>query len=153
MSAPFSTSRSRLKADGEITAVSATHVDDCGVYPRYEPLGGVIWSQVAPALYRLRNLRIMFRQAMTNKCAVGPNRGFSRMQNVWFLERVVDICAHELGIAPDVMRQRNYIPEMPYTTPNGCVYDFGDYSAMLEMAKEFHRMVGGPDRATQRDAR
>ena len=125
-----------LKADGEITAVSATHVDDCGAYPRYEPLGGVIWSQVAPASYRLRNLRIMFRQAMTNKCPVGPNRGFSRMQNVWFLERVVDICAHELGIAPDVMRHRNYIPEMPYTTPNGCVYDSGDYSAMLEMAKD-----------------
>ena len=50
-----------LKKDGEITAVSARHVDDCGAYPRYEPLGGVIWSQVAPASYKLRNLRIAFR--------------------------------------------------------------------------------------------
>ncbi|MGN6460930.1 MAG: xanthine dehydrogenase family protein molybdopterin-binding subunit [Pseudolabrys sp.] len=138
-----------LKADGEITAVSAIHVDDCGAYPRYEPLGGVIWSQVAPASYRLRNLRINFRQAMTNKCPVGPNRGFSRMQNVWFLERVVDICAHEMGIAPDVMRQRNYIPEMPWTTPNGCVYDSGDYAAMLAMAKD---MIGWDDWVARRDA-
>ena len=125
-----------LKSDGEMTAVSAKHVDDCGAYPRYEPLGGVIWSQVAPASYRLQNLRIDFRQAMTNKCPVGPNRGFSRMQNVWFLERVIDICAHEMGIAPDEMRRRNYIPEMPWTTPNGCIYDSGDYAAMLDMAKE-----------------
>lgn len=127
-----------LKSDGEITAVSARHVDDCGAYPRYEPLGGVIWSQVAAASYRLRNLRIAFEQAVTNKCPVGPNRGFSRMQNVWFLERVVDICAHQLGIAPDVMRKRNYVTvaEMPYTTPNGCVYDSGDYPRMLDMAKD-----------------
>ena len=125
-----------LRSDGEMTAVSAKHVDDCGAYPRYEPLGGVIWSQVAPASYRVQNLRIDFRQAMTNKCPVGPNRGFSRMQNVWFLERVIDICAHEMGIAPDEMRRRNYIPEMPWTTPNGCIYDSGDYTAMLDMAKE-----------------
>ena len=128
--------RVALKFDGEMTAVSAKHVDDCGAYPRYEPLGGVIWSQVAPASYRLRNLRIDFRQAMTNKCPVGPNRGFSRMQNVWFLERVVDICAHEMRIEADEMRRRNYIPEMPWTTPNGCIYNSGDYAAMLEMAKE-----------------
>lgn len=125
-----------LKADGEMTAVSAKHIDDCGAYPRYEPLGGVIWSQVAPAAYRLQNLRIDFRQAMTNKCPVGPNRGFSRMQNVWFLERVIDICAHEMKIPPDEMRKRNYVPEMPWTTPNGCIYDSGDYSAMLDMAKQ-----------------
>ena len=73
---------------------------------------------------------------MTNKCPVGPNRGFSRMQNVWFLERVVDICARKLGIPADEMRQRNYITEMPYTTPNGCVYDSGDYGHMLDTAKE-----------------
>jgi 2-furoyl-CoA dehydrogenase large subunit len=34
------------------------------------------------------------------------------------------------------MRQRNYITEMPYTTPNGCVYDSGDYRKMLDTAKD-----------------
>ena len=123
-----------LKRDGEITALQARHVDDCGAYPRYEPLGGVIWSQVAPASYRLQNLRIDFEQAVTNKCPVGPNRGFSRMQNVWFVERVVDICGRKLGIAPELMRKRNYIPEMPWTTPNGCIYNSGDYARMLDTA-------------------
>jgi len=133
----FRDTRVALDQDGVITAITSRHVDDCGAYPRYEPLGCVIWSQVFPGVYRFKNARIDFTQAMTNKCPVGPNRGYSRMQHLWFLERVVDICAHELGIPADQMRLRNYIrpEEFPYTTPNGCVYDSGDYPKMLAIAK------------------
>lgn len=125
-----------LDAQGVVTAIRSRHLDDCGAYPRYEPLGCVIWSQVTPAAYKVRNLRIDFVQAVTNKCPVGPNRGYSRLQHIWFMERVIDICGHELGIPADEMRLRNYIREMPYTTPNGCVYDSGDFPAMLQQAKE-----------------
>ena len=127
-----------LDKDGVITAIRSRHIDDCGAYPRYEPLGCVIWAQVFPGVYRFRNARIDFSQAVTNKCPVGPNRGYSRMQHLWFLERVVDICAHQLGIPADEMRLRNYIrpEEFPYTTPNGCVYDSGNYPKMLQVAKE-----------------
>ncbi len=134
----FRDTRVALDKNGVITAIVSRHIDDCGAYPRYEPLGCVIWSQVFPGVYRFRNARIDFTQAVTNKCPVGPNRGYSRMQHLWFLERIIDICAHELGIAPDEMRLRNYIrtEEFPYTTPNGCVYDSGNYSKMLEVAKQ-----------------
>ena len=134
----FRDTRVALDKDGVITAIDSRHIDDCGAYPRYEPLGCVIWAQVFPGVYRFRNARIDFTQAVTNKCPVGPNRGYSRMQHLWFLERVVDICAHQLGIAPDEMRLRNYIrpEEFPYTTPNGCVYDSGNYPKMLQVAKE-----------------
>jgi 2-furoyl-CoA dehydrogenase large subunit len=133
----FRDTRVALDKDGVITAITSRHIDDCGAYPRYEPLGCIIWAQVFPGVYRFKNARIDFSQAVTNKCPVGPNRGYSRMQHLWFLERVVDICAHELGIAPDVMRLRNYIrpEEFPYTTPNGCIYDSGNYPKMLEVAK------------------
>ena len=134
----FRDTRVALDKDGVITAITSRHIDDCGAYPRYEPLGCVIWSQVFPGVYRFKNARIDFTQAVTNKCPVGPNRGYSRMQHLWFLERVVDICAHEIGIPADEMRMRNYIQpnEFPYTTPNGCVYDSGDYPKMLAKAKE-----------------
>jgi CO/xanthine dehydrogenase Mo-binding subunit len=81
---------------------------------------------------------------LTNKCPVGPNRGYSRMQHLWFLERILDICGHALGIPGDEMRLRNYIrkAEMPYKTPNGCVYDSGDYANMLAVAK---KLVGWDD--------
>ena len=131
-----------LDKDGVITAVRSRHIDDCGAYPRYEPLGCVIWSQVLPATYGVRNFRIDFSQAVTNKCPAVPNRGYSRMQHLWFMERVIDICAHELDIPADEMRLRNYITEFPYTTPNGCVYDSGNYPAMLDKAKE---LIGWDD--------
>ena len=134
----FRDTRVALDNQGVITAITSRHIDDCGAYPRYEPLGCVIWSQVFPGVYRFKNARIDFTQAVTNKCPVGPNRGYSRMQHLWFLERVVDICAHELDIPADEMRLRNYIrpEEFPYTTPNGCIYDSGNYPKMLEMAKQ-----------------
>ncbi len=140
----FRDTRVALDKDGVITAISSRHIDDCGAYPRYEPLGCVIWSQVFPGVYRFKNARIDFSQAVTNKCPVGPNRGYSRMQHLWFLERVVDICAHELGIPPDEMRLRNYIrpEEFPYTTPNGCIYDSGNYPKMLALAK---KLIGWDD--------
>jgi CO/xanthine dehydrogenase Mo-binding subunit len=134
----FRDTRVALDKNGVITAIDSKHIDDCGAYPRYEPLGCVIWSQVFPGVYRFQNARIDFTQAVTNKCPVGPNRGYSRMQHLWFLERIVDICAHEIGIPADEIRMRNYIrpEEFPYTTPNGCVYDSGNYPAMLEMGKK-----------------
>jgi len=134
----FRDTRVALDKNGVITALVSRHIDDCGAYPRYEPLGCVIWSQVFPGVYRFKNARIDFTQAVTNKCPVGPNRGYSRMQHLWFLERVIDICGHELGIPADEIRLRNYIrpEEFPYTTPNGCVYDSGNYPKMLQVAKE-----------------
>ncbi len=125
-----------LDENGVITALRSRHVDDCGAYPRYEPLGAVIWAQVLPAAYKLRNIRIDFSQVVTNKGPAAPNRGYSRLPHIWFMERVVDICAHELGIPADEMRVRNYITEFPYETPNGCVYDSGDFVRMLEKAKD-----------------
>ncbi|HET6944322.1 MAG TPA: molybdopterin cofactor-binding domain-containing protein, partial [Gaiellaceae bacterium] len=105
---------------------------------RYEPLGGVIWAQVTPGVYRWRNIRLDFTQVATNKAPCSPNRGYSRMQHLWFTERVIDIVAHELELDPIEVRKRNYIKaeEMPYETPNGCVYDSGDYAKMLDIATE-----------------
>jgi len=153
----FRETRVALDAEGVITAIASRHIDDCGAYPRYEPLGCVIWSQVFPGVYRFKNARIDFSQVVTNKCPVGPNRGYSRMQHLWFLERVIDICAHELRIPADEMRLRNYIrpEEFPYTTPNGCVYDSGNYPAMLALAKKLVDYDGwrGKQAIARRDGR
>ena len=137
-----------LDADGVITAIRSRHLDDAGAYTRYEPLGCVIWAQVLPATFKLRNIRIEFVQSVTNKCPVVPNRGYSRMQHIWFMERVLDICAHEMGIPADEMRLRNCIRDFPYETPNGCIYDSGDYPAMLEQAKS---LIGWDDWLVKRD--
>ena len=58
------------------------------------------------------------------------------MQHLWFTERIIDIVAQELDLDPVEIRKRNYIraDEMPYETPNGCVYDSGDYARCLDIA-------------------
>src|SRR5438874_5220684 len=87
-------------------------------------------------MYRWRHIELEFTQVATNKAPVSPNRGYSRMQHLWFTERVIDIVARELGLDPVEVRKRNYIraEDMPYETPNGCIYDSGDYAAMLDLA-------------------
>jgi 2-furoyl-CoA dehydrogenase large subunit len=127
-----------VKADGTLLGFRTKALDDAGAWLRYEPLGGVIWAQVTPGMYKWRNIRVEFTQVATNKAPVSPNRGYSRMQHLWFTERVIDIVAHELGLDPVEVRKRNYVKaeDMPYETPNGCVYDSGDYARMLDIALE-----------------
>ena len=127
-----------VKDDGTLLGFRTTALDDAGAWLRYEPLGGVIWAQVTPGMYRWRHIRLDFKQVVTNKAPVSPNRGYSRMQHLWFTERIIDIVAHELGLDPVEVRKRNYIKadEMPYETPNGCIYDSGDYAKMLDIALE-----------------
>ena len=125
-----------VKEDGTLLGFRTKALDDAGAWLRYEPLGGVIWAQVVPGMYRWKHMRLEFTQVATNKAPVSPNRGYSRMQHLWFTERVIDIVAHELDLDPVEVRKRNYVraDEMPYTTPNGCVYDSGDYARMLDVA-------------------
>ncbi len=137
-----------VKADGEMLGFRCKALDDAGAFLRYEPLGGVIWAQVTPGCYRWRNIRLDFTQVLTNKAPVSPNRGYSRMQHLWLTERIIDIVGHELGIDPVEIRKRNYIrvEEMPYETPNGCIYDSGDYARCLDIALE----LVGYDRIEER---
>jgi CO/xanthine dehydrogenase Mo-binding subunit len=137
-----------VKADGTLLGFNARMIDDCGAFPRYEPLGCIIWAQVAPGMYRWRNIRVDFTQVCTNKSPVGPNRGYSRLQHLWLTERIIDIVAHELGFDPVELRKRNYVKadEMPYETPNGCVYDSGDYARALDEALK----LAGYDRMEER---
>ena len=125
-----------VTADGTILGLKVRAFDDAGAYLRYEPLGAVIWSQVVPGCYKLKHVRVDYTETLTNKCPVGPNRGYSRLQHLWMIERVIDLVAHELGFDPVELRKRNYVqPEdYPYETPNGCIYDSGDLPQMLDKA-------------------
>jgi len=144
-----------VKADGTLLGFRTKALDDAGAWLRYEPLGGVIWAQVTPGMYRWRHIRLDFTQVATNKAPVSPNRGYSRMQHLWFTERVIDIVAHELDLDPVEVRKRNYIraDEMPYETPNGCVYDSGDYAKMLDVALDLIGWSGIDERRRDAEAR
>jgi len=125
-----------VQADGTVLGLTYDALDDVGAYTRYEPLGAVIWTQVANACYQLQHLRVHYRSIYTNKGPVHPNRGYSRLQHMWLVERMMDIAAHRLGFDPVDFRLKNYVQpdQYPYTTVNGCVYDSGDLPLSLRKA-------------------
>jgi len=71
------------------------------------------------------------------------------MQHLWFTERIIDIVAQELDLDPVEVRKLNYIraEDMPYETPNGCVYDSGDYAKMLDIGLD---LIGWDEREARR---
>lgn len=125
-----------LRADGTVLGLTYDALDDVGAYTRYEPLGAVIWTQVANACYQLRHLRVRYRSVYTTKGPVHPNRGYSRLQHMWLVERMMDLAAHRLGFDPVQFRLRNYVQpgQYPFTTVNGCVYDSGNLPLSLRKA-------------------
>src|SRR5439155_722758 len=62
---------------------------------------------------------------------------------------------NELGLDPVEVRKRNYIrtEEMPYETPNGCIYDSGDYAKMLDTALELAGYDGLAERRADAERR
>ena len=72
----------------------------------------------------------------TNTTPVGPYRGAGRPEGNYYMERLVDTAAAEMGIDRVELRRRNHIraDQMPHAAPSGMVYDSGDFSAVLDKA-------------------
>lgn len=127
-----------IKNDGTVLGLKIKSIDDDGAYARHEPAGLTVWAQVVPGAYKIKNVSADMYAVFTNKCPAGPNRGFARAPHLYMIERVMDLVAEELKIDPAEVRMKNFInrSDQPYVTPNGCVYDDGDYPKSLDMVLE-----------------
>src|SRR5262249_3453022 len=78
------------------------------------------------------------RCVFTNTVPVDAYRGAGRPEAAYVVERVVDAAARDLGIAPDELRRRNFIPPeaMPFTTAAGATYDSGEFAAAMGEAMQ-----------------
>src|ERR671935_1288936 len=78
--------------------------------------------------------------AYTNKApgGVAYRCSFRVTEASFFIERLVQTAAYELGIDPAELRRKNFIrPEQfPYESATGFVYDSGDYERALDLALE-----------------
>jgi carbon-monoxide dehydrogenase large subunit len=88
------------------------------------------------------------RAMFTNSSPVGPYRGAGRPEGNYYIERLLDNAAREMGIDPVEIRRRNHIqPEqIPHKTPAGTVYDSGDFPAVLDKALTLADWDGFPSR-------
>jgi carbon-monoxide dehydrogenase large subunit len=131
-----------LDDKGRFLALDIDIVADMGAYLScYAPYIPWLGAGMATGVYDIPAAFVRLRAAYTNTVPVDAYRGAGRPEAAYVIERLVDAVAHEIGVAPDVLRRRNFIKPkaMPYTTPTGKIYDSGDFTAHLNRAQE---MIG-----------
>ncbi len=118
---------------------------DMGAYLScYAPFIPYLGAGMSPGLYDIAACHVRVRGAYTNTVPVDAYRGAGRPEASYLIERLVDVAARELGIAPDELRRRNFIKPaaMPYQTQTGKTYDFGDFAHHLARAQELGDWAG-----------
>ncbi len=129
--------------DGTILAIRGEVHTDMGAYMRTNgAVGARNVSQFMAGPYRVPHVRIDSHLWMTNKTPVGTYRGPGRFEANFFLERMLDMIAADLGIDRVEFRRKNLITAMEQPYPVATVqptdakdeYDSGEYSETLERA-------------------
>jgi carbon-monoxide dehydrogenase large subunit len=124
--------------DGIFTSLRVRVVDDYGAYFQFGhgTHGNALAQATGP--YGIRSLEYTVQCVLTSKCQQGVFRGAGSDAGNFNLERLVDAAAQELGVDPVEIRRRNFIgpDRFPFKTPQGNVYDSGDYPAVLDKALE-----------------
>jgi carbon-monoxide dehydrogenase large subunit len=135
----YTTARLALDADHRFTALEIDMVCDMGAYlSAFAPYIPYVGAVMLPGVYDFPACFVRITAAFTNTLPVDAYRGAGRPEAAYLIERLVDVAARELGIAPDALRRKNFIrpKAMPYTTPTGKVYDSGAFAAHLSRAQE-----------------
>jgi carbon-monoxide dehydrogenase large subunit len=104
-------------------------------------------------VYATLLVEVSSKVVITNTTPVGAYRGAGRPEGNYYIERLIDAAAAELGIDRLALRRRNHIsPDaMPYKAPSGMTYDSGEFTSVLERAVAAADWEGFEDR--KRDSR
>ena len=130
------TAKLALDQHGRFLALDIDLVADMGAYLScYAPFIPFIGAGMSPGVYDIPACHVRLRGAFTNTVPVDAYRGAGRPEAAYVIERLVDVAAREIGIAPDALRQRNFIKALPHTTATGKTYDSGDFARHLEQAQ------------------
>jgi len=129
-----------VEADGKITALRVRVFQDVGAYPRSTFLANLT-GLMAVGVYDIPNVDILNTSVFTNTTPVAAYRGAGRPEAAYYIERLIDAVAAELGMDPAEVRRRNFIPPdaFPYKTATDFDYDSGEYDKALSRALEVSR--------------
>lgn len=89
------------------------------------------------SVYVIPAIHIDVKMVLTNAVPLGPYRGAGRPEAIYMIERLIDQAAQAIGIDRAELRRCNLIPAsaMPYKTPNGPIYDGGEFEPILKKAQ------------------
>lgn len=125
------------RRDGTITGIRARIIADLGAYLHIlTAVGPLQTATMLTGCYRIPVVYLDVVGVFTNKTPVDPYRGFGRAEAAYYLERLMDMLARELGMDPVELRRRNFIPAdaFPHATPTGHVLDSASSEESLARA-------------------
>jgi carbon-monoxide dehydrogenase large subunit len=129
-----------LDADGHFLAVRLTIFGNMGAF-----LAAV--APIPPTQNAVKNVQSVYRTPLievsskcvfTNTSQVSAYRGAGRPEGNYYMERLIDAAAAELGIDRLELRRRNHIraKELPAKMASGMTYDSGDFTVLMKKAIE-----------------
>jgi aerobic carbon-monoxide dehydrogenase large subunit len=131
-----------LTEDGTMTGLRVKMLSDQGyAYADAQPSklkAGLF--HIVTGSYDIPAAHVVTEGAYTNKAPGGVafRCSFRVTEASFFIERLVQTAAYDLGIDPAELRRKNFIPaeKFPYTSATGFEYDSGDYEPALDQALE-----------------
>jgi carbon-monoxide dehydrogenase large subunit len=127
--------------DGTVQALRMTVTANIGAYPVFTFIPDLTLF-MGVGVYGFTTVDLSSTCVFTNTTSVAAYRGAGRPEAAYYLERMMDIIAAELGLAPERVRRQNFIPPsaFPYATPTGQNYDSGEYDKALTEALRLARV-------------
>jgi carbon-monoxide dehydrogenase large subunit len=135
-----------LDAEGRFLAVRLTGFSNMGAYlaimAPYPATVNAVKNMVG--VYRTPLIEVSTRCVFTNTSSVGAYRGAGRPENNFFMERLIDYAASEIGIDRVELRRRNHIKpkEMPFRAASEQTYDSGEFPALFKRALDLSDWKG-----------
>ncbi|NDH63614.1 MAG: xanthine dehydrogenase family protein molybdopterin-binding subunit [Alphaproteobacteria bacterium] len=146
-----------LDKDGTFLAVRLVGYANLGGYLSNvgAAMGALGVTRNLAAIYRTPLISVSTKVCFTHTSPIGAYRGAGRPEANYFMERLIDTAAREMGIDQVEMRKRNHIKpeEMPYKTASGTVYDSGEFSILLDKALKLADVGGFAGRKAESKAR
>jgi carbon-monoxide dehydrogenase large subunit len=126
-----------VEDDGTITALRMRVTANIGAYPVFTFIPDLT-LMMGVGVYKIANVDLQSTCVFTNTTSVAAYRGAGRPEAAYYLERLLDVIAAELGKSPEEVRRKNFIPPsaFPYKAPTGQNYDSGEYDRALTKALE-----------------
>ena len=139
-----------LDAEGKFLAARVQGYGNLGAY-----ISGVAPNPLSvntgknlPSVYRTPLIGVDIKTVLTNTTLMGAYRGAGRPEANYFMERLIDKAADEMGINRLTLRKRNFIKpaQLPFAAASGVTYDSGDFQGVFEKAIEISDYENFPKR-------
>ena len=125
-----------LDKDGKFLAVRLSGTGNAGayIYPPMPATTNAVKNVID--VYKTPAMEVNSKVVFTNTTPIAAYRGAGRPEGNYYMERLIDTAAGEMGIDRVEVRRRNHIaPEqMPYKAPSGMNYDSGEFTTILDKA-------------------